>query len=130
MHASTKVIAVFALLLSLSISGCAPGQVLSPTITAIPASTSTAIPASTSTQIPTSTKTPTPTNTATIEPSPTATLAPICHLGDTVEGTTDANISIGYVDITKVSTSIKGTRLTVVFTLRELPDQITINQPC
>ncbi len=48
--------------------------------------------------------------------------------GKTIPGSVDNNIQPGYLDITQVSTSLDGTMLTVVFTLRELPEQLTINR--
>ncbi|MBE0681154.1 MAG: hypothetical protein IH589_04510 [Anaerolineales bacterium] len=56
-----------------------------------------------------------------------ATPAPVCNPGTTVQGAID-DLLPGYIDITKVSTSLDGVMLTVVFSLRELPSQITINK--
>jgi hypothetical protein len=111
---------LFVLITILTVSGCAPAPTPEPTFTAVPP-TFTAVP-------PTFTPVP-PTFTFTPEPTATSTPLPICHLGDTIKGTTDDSISLGYIDIVEVSTSIEGTKLTVVFTLKELPEQITINKP-
>jgi hypothetical protein len=118
-----KLVAICFIVLNLVLSGCGPGQAFGPTLTPVPSLT----PIPTNTPVPTSTTIPTATNTPTPAPTATATPAPICHIGDTVQGTIDDKIP-GYLDITKVSTSLDGKKFTVVFSLRELPDQITINQ--
>ncbi|MBE0682449.1 MAG: hypothetical protein IH589_11095 [Anaerolineales bacterium] len=104
---------LFVLLTVFALIGCAPAPTPEPTSTPVP---------------PTFTSVP-PTFTSTPEPTATSTPLPICHLGETIKGTTNSNISVGYIDIVEVSTSIEGTKLTVVFTLKELPEQITINKP-
>ena len=108
-----SIILLLVLLTALAMSGCAPAPTPEPTSTPIP---------------PTLTPVP-PTFTFTPEPTATSTPLPICHLGETIRGTTNSNISVGYIDIVEVSTNIEGTKLTVIFTLKELPEQITINKP-
>lgn len=103
---------LFVFLIVLAISGCAPAPTPEPTSTPVP---------------PTFTPVP-PTLTPTPEPTATSTPLPICHLGDTIKGTTNNSITLGYIDIVEASTSIEGSKLTAVFTLRELPEQITINK--
>jgi hypothetical protein len=58
-------------------------------------------------------------------PAP-ATL-PVCNPGSTVEGLADETIP-GYMDILSVSTQLAGTKLTVTFHLREIPEEITLNR--
>lgn len=98
--------------------GCGPGQPFGPTITPSPTITNT--PTFTST--PTTTATFTPTSTATSTPGP------VCKIGDTIFDAVDENIEYGQIDIVSVSTSLNGENLTVIFNLREIPNEITINQ--
>lgn len=105
---------LFVLLTISVISGCAPAPTPEPTSTPIP-------PTFTPTPIP---PTFTPEPTVTFTPTP----APVCNPGNTVEGAIDDDIEIGFMDITKVSTSLEGTRLTLVMTLREVPNEITVNR--
>jgi hypothetical protein len=123
MKTKLKAILFTLVVTSILISGCGPGQVFGPTPTPLP--TSTPIPSST--PVPTITPKPTATNTSTPEPTATATRVPICPVGQTAKGTID-DIIPGYLDITEVSSTIEGTKLTVVIHVRDLPEQITINQ--
>jgi hypothetical protein len=67
MNTKQRASMILVLLLSLVISGCAPGQIFGPTVTPTPTNTPT--PTSTNTPIPpTATDTPTPTNTPTLTP--------------------------------------------------------------
>ena len=127
MNTNRHLLVLCFVILSLCVSSCGAAPALSPTATLPP--TSTPLPTLTDTPVPTSTATPipTPADTATPEPTATATPTPICKTGNTIQGTTDSNLP-GYLDLTKVSTSLVGTKLTVVFNLKELPDKITINQ--
>lgn len=95
-----------------------------PTIT--PTNTWTPEPttAQTPTITPTSTRTFTPTLTFT--PHPTSTPVSRCSPRATIQGYPDDS-SPGYVDIINVSTSLDTTYLTVMITVREIPDEITIN---
>lgn len=104
---------LFVLLTVIVMSGCAPAPTPEPTATPVPPTfTPSPIPP-TSTPEPTSTFTPTP--------------VPVCKPGNTVEGSID-DIAVGFVDITKASTSLEGAKLTLVMTLREIPNEITINR--
>jgi len=94
-------------------SGCAPAPTPEPTSTPVP-------PTITPSPVP-PTFTPEPTATATSTP------VPVCNPGNAVEGTIDDDITFGFMDITNVSTSLDGTTLTLVMTLREIPNEITIN---
>jgi hypothetical protein len=116
MKTVAKVIPFFVLMLSLTLSGCGPGQMLGPTITPSPTNTSTP----TSTPTPTATFTPTPT--ATFTPTP----APVCNPNATVQGAADESLP-GYIDLLGVSSKLEGVRLTVVFTVREIPDEFIID---
>lgn len=69
--------------------------------------------------------TPTPTLTPFV--LPTSTASPICHPGTTVQGKLDYNLP-GYINILNVSTTLVGEKLTVVFTVRDIPESITINR--
>lgn len=60
------------------------------------------------------------------ENSPPASL-PECKPGSTVEGLADETIP-GFLDILSVSTQLEGTKFTVIFHLREIPGEITINK--
>ena len=66
MNRSNKLVVVCFVVLSLVISGCAPGKIFGPTITPLP----------TNTPVPTSTFTPASTSTPTMTPSPTFTPTP------------------------------------------------------
>lgn len=112
---NTKTIAACLITVGLLTSGCGPGQLLGPTITPSPTPTST--PTSTPT------RTPTPVPTATLTPTP----VPVCNPGNVVQGSTDTDLP-GYMDIVRVSTTLEAKTLTVVFTLREIPEEITIDR--
>jgi hypothetical protein len=114
-----KSIAICVLVFSLFLSGCGSGQLFGPTITPSPTITNT--PTSTSTPTPTATFTPTATATST--PTP----VPVCNSGATVQGAID-NAIPGYLDILNVSTTLVGNKLTVVFTVRDIPDEIMIDR--
>lgn len=104
------------------LSGCAPGQVLGPTITPSPTTTNT--PTISPTSIPTTTSTQTPTNTPTVTPTPTP--IPICKPNNTILGSINTDIP-GYIDLVQASTKLEGNDFSVTFTLREIPAEITIN---
>ncbi len=117
MNTNSKAVAICVLAFSLALSGCGPGQLFGPTVTPTPAITSTP------TLTPTATATLTPTATATLTPTP----VPVCNPNTTVQGAMDNDLP-GYIDILDVSTTLVGTKLTVVFTVREIPDKITIDR--
>jgi hypothetical protein len=77
-----------------------------------------------------STFTPEPTVTATISPTQTSTPIPTpisgCSSYATVQGKINDDIP-GYADIISASTSLSGTKITVIFTLREMPNEITVD---
>ncbi|MCK5667382.1 MAG: hypothetical protein KAI17_28035, partial [Thiotrichaceae bacterium] len=56
----------------------------------------------------------------------TPTPEPVCKPGTTIQGALDNRI-IGHFDMLSVSTALDGITLTAVFTLRDIPDVITIN---
>jgi len=114
-----KAIVISVLVFSLLLSGCGPGQLFGPTTTASPTITNTPTPTST----PTPTATFTPTATVTFTPTP----KPVCNPNTTVQGAKD-NALPEYIDMISVSTMMKGINLTVVFTVREIPEEITINK--
>ena len=74
---------------------------------------------------------PIPTRTLTISNTATAALTPTpvpdCNPNSTAHGTID-NTLPGYIDLLDVTTTLVKTRLTVVFTLREIPEEITIDR--
>ena len=111
------------LIACLTLSGCGIGQ--TPIPTAAPSNTppSSATPAPTNTS--TATSTPIAPVTATI--TPTATPLPVCNPGETVAGAANGSLP-GYIDIMNVSTKLKGSNLTVVFTMSWLPDEIGIDR--
>jgi len=113
-----KVFAFFVFAFSLLFSGCGPGQLLGPTITPTPTSTSTPTPTST----PTATFTPTATATATFTPTP----MPVCNPNSTVQGTADESLP-GNMDMLGVTSTLDGYNFTVVFTVRDIPDEIVID---
>ena len=100
------------------LSACAPGQAFGPTITPSPTITNTPSPVPTST----STLTPEPTSTPTLTPTP----EPICHPNASVGDREDEDIP-AHLDLLNVSSTLDGTELTVVFTVRDIPEEITIN---
>lgn len=95
-----------------------------PTIT--PTNTLTPEPTATQTPTLTPTSTPSPTATLTLTPAPTALPVSRCSPRATVKDYPEDSLP-GYIDIINVSTSLDETYLTVVFTVREIPDEITIN---
>lgn len=107
---------LFVLLTILVMSGCAPAPTPEPTFTPLP-------PTITPSPVP-PTFTPEPTATATA----TSTPVPVCNTGNIIQGVSDDKIELGYIDIVSVSTSLDGTKLTAVFTLRDIPNEITINR--
>ncbi len=107
-------ITIFFVVLILLLSACASAEQVEPT--ALP--TNTLVP----TQLPTNTPTPQPTATT----APTPTPAPVCLPGNTISGSVKDDIP-GYLNILSVSTSLEGSILTTVFTVRDIPDEIKIN---
>jgi len=107
--ANIKSIAVCILPFSMLLTGCGPGQLFGPTTT------------------PSLTPTLTPTATLTATPTLTPTPVPVCNPGTTVEGAMDNGL-LGHLDILNVSTTLVGTNLTAIFTVREIPDEITIDR--
>lgn len=94
--------------------GCANANTPSPTLTPISQTpTYSPVPPTPATE-PTSTLSPTP--------------IPICNPGFTVEGSANENIALGFIDILRVSTTLEETKITVNMTLREIPNEITINR--
>lgn len=118
-----KVLIALLLLFSLVIAGCSPAQTATPT--AIPTDTPTEVP--TNTPLPTETATPIPTDTPTLEPTFTSTPEPVCMANNSIVGSPDETIP-GYMDIVSVSSTLEGTKLTAVFTMREIPDEISIDR--
>jgi|WetSurMetagenome_2_1015567.scaffolds.fasta_scaffold323863_1 hypothetical protein len=89
----------------------------SPTsVTAIPT-----IPA-----IPSNTPSPTPSLFPTETSTPNQIAAPVCHPGHTIMGILNPSIP-GYLNILKAKTHFEGKLFLLVLTLREIPDEITIN---
>lgn len=125
-----RTLSAILLVFSIFLSSCGPGQLFGPTITPTPTSTSTPTltPTNTLTLTPTNTLTPTSTNTPTNTPTSTATSTPepICNPGTTVLGSIDDDLR-EYVDIVDVSTTLEENKFSVIFTLREIPEEITIN---
>jgi hypothetical protein len=115
--------AISFLIVCLVISGCGGGQTTLPT--AVPSYTPPSSPTLPPTSTPEATSTPEVIGTATI--TPTATPLPICHPGETVESAANGSLP-GYVDILNVSTRIKGSNLTAVFSMSWLPDEIGIDR--
>lgn len=103
---------LFIFLTVFALIGCAPAPTPDPTSTPL-SPTVTPMPP---------TFTPEPTVTATTMP------APVCNPGNVIEGTVNDEIALGLMDITKVSTKLEGTMFTLVMTLREIPNEITINR--
>ena len=101
------------LVMVLAINGCALASIPEATLTPVPL---------TDTPSPTH-PTFTPESNTTFTPTP----APVCIPGATVEGVINDYITIGFLDITKVTTSLEGTTLTLVMTLREIPSEFTVN---
>ena len=108
------------MLVCIALTGCAP-----PPPAPTPFPTYTSLPTHTPTLTPTITSTPEPTGTATETPTPTP--PPVCNPGVTVESAEDNSLP-GYIDILNVSTKLKGSNLTVVFTMSWLPTEILINR--
>lgn len=108
------------ILLILLLAGCAP-----PPPSPTPFPTYTSLPTHTPTIPPTITFTPEPTSTSTETPTPLP--PPVCTPGVTVSSPEDNSLP-GYIDILDVSTKLKGSNLTVVFTLSWLPSEILINR--
>jgi len=119
------------------LTACNPGALFAtatPTSTLTPTVTSTMTPTDTPTLTPTNTETPTPTETCTPTPTETtlptetatATPEPVCKPDNTVFSSPDESIP-GYLDILSVSSTLKGSYLTVVFTMRDIPEEITID---
>ncbi len=116
----------FIILLAMSINSCNPIQNTKTTIPKPPTLTITPI----------STARPTSTPTSTL--APTFTPVPSCHPGNVIEGIDNSNLP-PFIDILKVSTdlsnmlgsykTLKYDNLKVVFTVKSIPDQISINTP-
>lgn len=117
MNKKSQRVIVSVLAFAFLLSACAPGQLLGPTITPTPTATNTPSPT------PTNTPTLTPTSTPTLTPTP----VPVCNPDATVLGNVNEDFP-GYLDILDVTSTLSGKRLTVVFTMREIPDEITINR--
>ena len=113
--------ATLTIFLILLISACAPTQ--PPVPTAVILNTSVPTKPVIPTQLPTDTPTPAPTQTLV----PTETAVPVCKPDNTVSGSIKNDIP-DYLNILSVTTKLKGTNLTAVFSLRGIPDQITINK--
>jgi len=115
---------LYIVLIALLLAGCglSSEQIVETAVVAL-AQTQTAAPTLTPTLTPTATSTIVPT----LTPTATATLVPVCRPGNVVQGAIDSNL-LGYINILKVTTSLNGENLTVIFHLRELPDEITINR--
>lgn len=115
------------LILGSLLAGCGPAQTPVPTETA----TNTPTPVPTETTAPTATLEPTATATleptATPEPTATETPVPVCNPNNTVQGSSDESIP-GYLDIVSAASKLEGTKLTVVLTMREIPDEIAIDK--
>ena len=112
---------VFLVLMITLLAACGPSPEEIATQTAS-AWTETPLPTNTATVTPTFT--PTSTSTPTVIPSPTP---PYCMIGqDMIDVEND--VDLGHVDILKVTSKIEGESLEVVFYLRELPEEITINR--
>lgn len=107
------------LMFTFFLSACASGQV-EPTIAPTSTITDTPIPEPTYTS--TLTFTPEPTSTPTL----TATPVPICKPNESIIGESSEDMP-EYLDILNVSSTLDGTTLTAVLTVREIPDEITIN---
>lgn len=92
---------------------------------------SPAVPTTTPTETATLTSIPTATllPTATIPPSSTVTStpAPVCHPNYIIQGETDEALP-GYIDMLGVATRLDGTRLAVMFIMRDIPEKITIHK--
>ena len=111
-----KVFLLFLIIISFLLSSCGAGQLLGPTVTPTPTSTNTPSPT------PTNTPTPAPTSTPTLTPTP----VPVCNSDASVQGEVNEDM-LEYLDILNVSSILVDSKLTVIFTLREIPDEITIN---
>ena len=114
-----KSVLVILLTLMFFLSACSSGQgepTIAPTLTI----TDTPIPKPTNTSTPTFT--PEPTSTPTL----TATPVPVCKPNESFVGISREDMP-EYLDILNVSSTLDGSTLTVVFTVRGIPDEITIN---
>lgn len=109
---------VLSILVVFLLSACAPGQAFGPTITPSPIMTNTPSPVPTNTP----TFTPEPTSTPTLTPTP----EPVCYPNASVGDGEDEDIP-AHLDLLNVSTTLEGTELTVIFTVRDIPDEVTIN---
>ena len=98
---------IFLSITTLAVYACAPGGNFGPV----------------STPTLTFTLTPKPTMTPTITPTP----VPVCKPGNVIQSVVNQDIN-GLADILQVSTTLNGTLLEVTFTVREIPDEITINK--
>lgn len=116
---NTKQMMVISFFLSLLLSACSQLEFLNVTETPFPTHTNTLSPT------PITTDTPVATATASSTPTSTSTPEPICNPNNTIQGAIDD--VPGYIDILSVSTELEGTSLTVVFTMRDIPEEITIN---
>lgn len=129
-----KTISLLTVVLSLILTGCSAAPTIASTAipttvpTTVPTIEPTAIDTNTPIPAPTDTETPLPTATATATELPTATDAPkpVCLPNNTVAGSPDEKIP-GYLDIISVSSTLEGTKFTAVFTMRDIPDEITID---
>ncbi len=125
-----KTLSLLIIVLSLVLSGCSAAATAAPTVapTATPTIEPTAANTNTPILAPTNTETPLATTTATATELPTATATPepVCQPNNIVAGSPDEKIP-GYLDIISVSSTLEGTKLTAVFTMREIPDEITID---
>lgn len=118
------VVVVFILLLS----GCASNQLnKSEDESQIGNEESTIVPINTPSPTHEPTQTEIPPSTETAVP-PTSIPEPVCKPGFTIQ---DATLDLlpGYADIVQVSTALEGGTLTVVFQFKDLPPEITLNDP-
>lgn len=118
------IVFVLSTLVFLSVlSGCGFDNSYAPNLTTTLPNTPTITPTFTSP----STATNTPTLPPTITPTFISTPLSDCSLGATAQDTIDYSLP-GFVDIISASTDINSNFFTVIFTLREIPEKIDINQ--
>lgn len=94
-----------------------------PTLTPTATSTKTHLPPTATLAL---TNTPIATSTTMSTPKTIPILLSDCNPGVTITGEIDENIP-AHLDILNASSTLSGTTLTVVFTVREIPDEIIIN---
>jgi len=115
------------IILTLTLAGCAADQAAE---TEENGPKATEIPTMVPTDTPPPTPEPTPTETPPLTPTavpPTSTPESVCRPGSTMQDST-LDVLPGYGDIVQVSTTLEGETLTVVFQLKDIPAEITINQ--